>query len=141
MWVSLLSSWADTSTSDLLHDDDEVHASVNRAVDMKDACTVVGADFQRATFAINVVQNWGAWLCCGKNRASGCPGAVLQEMLDSGIVDDQQFGPFGNKHHVLHKIDNTHVDGRLATGCGAGSTCLRVHSQDQGDQTHPDDQA
>ena len=77
-----------------MHNDGQIHASVNDAVDVKGTCGREGADFQRATFAVEVVQDWRAWLCRGHDRAAGGPGAVLQDMLNSGIVDEQQFGAF-----------------------------------------------
>src|SRR5215469_13493211 len=128
-------AWAGMSTSELLHHDNQVHATVNPAVDEKDACGSERADGERTTCAVNVVQGWHAWLYSGHGCAAGGPGAVLEHVLDMGIVDEQQFGAFGNKHHVLHKGESTHMDGRFAIARGTG---LRVGSHEECDQAHPD---
>lgn len=120
----------------LLHHNGEIHASVDRAIDVIDFRSRKWPDLLRPASDLHVMQAWCSWLNQRMRVAICVPHPILHQMFHRDVIDEQQFRAFGNQDDVLHKTVRPHVDGWLAVGTGTRCTGLRDGGDKQRDEAH-----
>src|SRR2546425_11763118 len=85
---------------------------MDRAVEVIDASSRKGTDFERSSIDVSLLHRRCAWLYLVVRR-SPLPETILQHMVIIPVIDEQEFGALGNQYHILHKSGRRHVMGTI----------------------------
>src|SRR5713226_120296 len=85
----------------LLHYNGQIHASVNRTIEVIHASSSKRTNVYRAA-SDRYIDHRRSRLRTALRRAVSLPGTIAQHMLIIGIINQAQFGTLRYKHHILH---------------------------------------
>src|SRR5436305_13298127 len=79
-----------------LHHDGEIHATVNRAVEVVNSRCSEGANFGGAAIDVEIADGWRSWLAGGFGGVTRMPTPTLDNVVELAVIGEFELRYFRN---------------------------------------------